>query len=121
MGIRGGLSSRLEIGSLQPCVQPCYNRVYSIVKTVSAKLALTVINTATFRNAILQTEKFPSIDRLVTPTAPLGLLFRPSVLLFGLFRLVFRSLGTIFQTFFDPCQPPYLRSSLLTAGLEPEE
>ena len=42
--------------------------IHSIVKTVSAKFALTVINTATFRNAILQTKKFPSIDRLVTPT-----------------------------------------------------
>ena len=46
---------------------------------MSAKFALTVINTATFRNAILQTKKFPSIDRLVAPTAPLELLLRPSV------------------------------------------
>ena len=33
----------------------------------------------TLRNAILQAKKFPSIDRLAAPTAPLELLLRPSV------------------------------------------
>ena len=72
----GGPSSRLEIGCLQPCCMTAY--IHTVVKIVS-KFVLTVINTATFRNAILQTKEFPSIYRLVTPTTPLELLLRPSV------------------------------------------